>query len=54
MMATRFAVNSYPTYILIDHEGIMQYRQQGWNPRVDAKIDDETRSLIRRAKAAQQ
>jgi thiol-disulfide isomerase/thioredoxin len=54
LMATRFAVNSYPTYILIDHEGIMQYRQQGWNPQVDARIDDETRSLIRRAKAAQQ
>ena len=54
MMAQRFTVNSYPTYILIDHEGIMQYRQQGWNPQVDARIDDETRSLIRRAKAAQQ
>ena len=54
MMASRFAVNGYPTYILIDHEGIIQYRQQGWNPSVDSQIDGETRSLIKRAKAAQQ
>lgn len=54
MMASRFAVGGYPTYILIDHEGIIQYRQQGWNPQVDARIDGETRSLIKRAKAAQQ
>jgi thiol-disulfide isomerase/thioredoxin len=54
MMASRFAVNGYPTYILIDHEGIIQYRQQGWNPNVDSQIDGETRSLIKRAKAAQQ
>jgi thiol-disulfide isomerase/thioredoxin len=52
MMASRFAVNGYPTYILIDHEGIIQYRQQGWNPNVDGQIDGEARSLIKRAKQA--
>jgi thiol-disulfide isomerase/thioredoxin len=54
MMASRFAVNAYPTYIMIDHEGIIQYRQQGWNSNVDTQIDGEARSLLKRAKAAQQ
>ncbi|HJR61189.1 MAG TPA: redoxin domain-containing protein [Vicinamibacterales bacterium] len=53
MMANRFQVNSYPTYILIDHEGIIQYRQAGWSPRVDGEIEGEARSLIRKAKALQ-
>ena len=54
MMSSRFAVNGFPTYILIDHEGIIQYRQQGWNPNVDAQIDGHARSLIKRARAAQE
>ena len=54
MMANRFLVGGYPTYILMDHEGIIQYRQQGWNPQVDSQIDGELRSLVKKAKAAQQ
>jgi thiol-disulfide isomerase/thioredoxin len=54
MMANRFTVNAYPTYILMDHEGIIQYRQQGWNSGVDGEIDGELRSLVKKAKAAQQ
>lgn len=53
-MASRFAVNAYPTYIIIDHEGIVRYRQQGWNPQVDTQIDGQARSLIKKARAAQQ
>ncbi|MBA2301687.1 MAG: redoxin domain-containing protein [Acidobacteria bacterium] len=53
MMASRFKVNAYPTYILMDHEGIMQYRQQGWNPRVDGEIEAEARKLVKKAKALQ-
>ena len=53
MMANRFAVNGYPTYILIDHEGIIRYRQQGWNPDVDSQIEGEIRSMLKKAKAAQ-
>jgi thiol-disulfide isomerase/thioredoxin len=52
MMANRFLVNGYPTYILMDHEGIIQYRQQGWNPQVDSQIEGEIRSLLKKAKAA--
>lgn len=54
MMANRFEVTGYPTYILMDHEGIMRYRQQGWNPDVDGEIDAEIRTLVKKAKAAQQ
>jgi len=54
IMANRFLVNVYPTYIVIDHEGIIRYRQQGWNSEVDGQIDGEIRSLVKKAKAAQQ
>ena len=54
MMANRFAVNGYPTYILMDHEGIIKYRQQGWNTQVDSQIEGEIRSMLKKAKAAQQ
>lgn len=54
LIADRFVVNSYPTYILLDHEGIIRYRQQGWNPDVDGDLDAEIRSLVKKAKAAQQ
>lgn len=54
MMANRFVVNGYPTYIILDHEGIIRYRQQGWNPQVDSELDGELRSLVKKAKAAQQ
>jgi thiol-disulfide isomerase/thioredoxin len=49
-MASRFQVNSYPTYILIDAEGIIQFRHLGWNPGVDGMIEGEARSLIRKAR----
>ena len=54
VIADRFLVSSYPTYVLVDHEGIIRYRQQGWNPDVDGEIDSEIRSLVKKAKAAQQ
>ncbi|MBA3640445.1 MAG: redoxin domain-containing protein [Acidobacteriota bacterium] len=54
MMANRFVVNGYPTYLLLDHEGIIRYRQQGWNSQVDSQLDGEIRSLLKKAKAAPQ
>ncbi len=54
MMSSKFRVAGFPTYILIDHEGIIQYRQQGWSPMVDAQIEGQARSLIKRAKAAEE
>ena len=51
MMANRFQVEAFPTYILMDHEGIIQFRQQGWNPHVDAQIDGEIRSLLKKAES---
>ena len=54
MMSSRFDVNGFPTYIILDHEGIIQYRQQGWNTQVDGQLDGELRSLVKKAKAAAQ
>ncbi|HVL68164.1 MAG TPA: redoxin domain-containing protein [Vicinamibacterales bacterium] len=46
-MASRFGVNAFPTYILIDHEGVIRYRKQGWSPNVDGQIEHEARKLLK-------
>lgn len=48
MLANLFAVNSFPTYILLDHEGVIRYRRQGWSPRVDGEIEHEARKLLKK------
>jgi thiol-disulfide isomerase/thioredoxin len=47
MVADRFGVNGYPTYILLDHEGIIRYLKQGWSPQVDQELEHEARKLIK-------
>jgi thiol-disulfide isomerase/thioredoxin len=47
MMAGLFGVSGYPTYILVDHEGIVRYQHQGWNPSVDGDIEYEARKLLK-------
>ncbi len=54
MMANRFQIEVFPTYIVMDHEGIVQFREQGWHSQLDAQIDDQIRSLLKKAKAAQE
>ena len=54
MMANRFQIEVFPTYIVMDHEGIVRFREQGWHSQLDAQIDDQIRSLLKKAKAAQE
>ena len=54
MMASRFEIEAFPTYIVMDHEGIVQFRHRGWNSQLDTQIDDQIRSLLKKAKAAQE
>jgi thiol-disulfide isomerase/thioredoxin len=53
-LAERFGVEGYPTYLLIDHEGFVRYRQQGWSPSVDHRIEREARKLLKHARTAPQ
>ena len=52
MLANRFGVEAYPTYILLDHEGIVRYLRRGWNPQVDQELEHEARKLLKKLSAA--
>ncbi|MBI1737730.1 MAG: redoxin domain-containing protein [Acidobacteria bacterium] len=48
-----FQVRSFPTYVLIDHEGVVRYRSSGYSDYVEGMIADAVKkSLKTAAKAA--
>lgn len=51
-VAQKFDVEGYPTYVLIDHEGIIVYRHQGWSSTAGLAISSEVAHAIRKAKKA--
>ena len=51
-IAKLYGVKSFPTYVLIDHEGIIVYRHSGWSQRVGQSIGSEVSRAIRKAKKA--
>jgi len=42
-----FQVRAFPTYILIDHEGIIRYRAQGYNFDREANLSDAIHKAIK-------
>jgi thiol-disulfide isomerase/thioredoxin len=42
-----FKIRSYPTYLLVDHEGVIVFRYSGWSEHVE----DSIRAYLRRALA---
>jgi thiol-disulfide isomerase/thioredoxin len=52
MMASKFRVTGYPTYVLVDHEGVVRYLKLGWSSQVDAEIENNARKLVKQATAA--
>lgn len=53
-LATSFGVTGYPSYILLDHEGIVRYTKVGWGPTVDGEIESQARKLLRNLSDTQQ
>ena len=49
-----FQVRVLPTYILIDHEGVIQYRTTGWSPSKNRDIAGKVSKAIKNAKKAAQ
>ena len=47
-----FQVESYPTYVLVDHEGMIVYRSSGWSDRIGDEIDFQVSKAIRGAMKA--
>lgn len=51
-IARDYGVRSYPTYLLINHEGVVVYRTSGWGERKDMEIRNEVNRALRAARKA--
>jgi thiol-disulfide isomerase/thioredoxin len=49
-LARAFSVPSFPSYYLIDPEGIMVYSANGWSPRTGEEIAKQVRKAVAKAK----
>ena len=50
-LARNFAVSSYPSYYLIDPEGVIVYKLRGWSPTTGNEMAAEVRKAVAAAKA---
>jgi thiol-disulfide isomerase/thioredoxin len=48
-VAMPFSVSSYPTYIVIDRDGIIRARKSGYGPDTDGWLEDEIKQALKRA-----
>lgn len=51
-MTTPFGVRGYPTYIVIDGEGIVRWRFTGWGPSTDGDVEFEIKKTLKRKGSA--
>jgi thiol-disulfide isomerase/thioredoxin len=49
--ARDFGVASYPSYFLVDPEGIIVYNVRGWSPQIGEEIARQSRKAVDQAKA---
>jgi thiol-disulfide isomerase/thioredoxin len=43
-----FDVDSFPTYIVVDKEGVIRYRQSGFGPTVGSELEDTINKALKR------
>jgi thiol-disulfide isomerase/thioredoxin len=43
-----FEVDSFPTYIVVDKEGVIRYRQSGFGPTVGSELEDTINKALKR------
>ena len=48
-----FKVHSYPSYVLLDHNGKIIYTSRGWSSRAERELSSQVTKAIRKAKKAQ-
>ncbi len=48
-----YQVGSYPSYLIISHEGIIVYRSSGWSTSKDVEVRNEVNRAIREARKAE-
>jgi thiol-disulfide isomerase/thioredoxin len=49
-MVAPFGVRGYPTYIVIDPEGIVQWRVSGYGPSTDGEVESEIKKALKEKK----
>lgn len=53
LTSNTFAVESFPTYIVLDHQGTLVYRQSGWSPgRSERALEAEVKKALDAARGA--
>lgn len=50
--ARAFNVQSYPTYLVIDHEGVIVYRGSGWGSATERQLASAVAKALRKARKA--
>jgi thiol-disulfide isomerase/thioredoxin len=48
----RLGINSFPTYVLVDHTGAIVYRTSGWAPQIERELRRRIAAAVAAAKAA--
>ncbi len=48
----RLGINSFPTYVLVDHTGAIVYRRSGWAPQIERELTHQVEAAVAAAKAA--
>jgi thiol-disulfide isomerase/thioredoxin len=51
-LARAFNVPSFPSYYLVDPEGVVVYKAHGWSPRTGEEIAKQVRKAVEKAKAS--
>lgn len=51
-VARLYEITSFPTYVILDHEGIVVFRYSGWSESIGRAISSEVSKAVRKAKKA--
>lgn len=46
-IAALFKVTAFPTYIVLDEDGVVLDRRTGWNPETMPSIDDKVKKALK-------
>jgi thiol-disulfide isomerase/thioredoxin len=49
VLLRQFSITAYPTFIVIDGEGIVRGRRMGWGPETESWLEDEIKKSLKKA-----
>jgi tetratricopeptide (TPR) repeat protein len=48
LLRQAFDVNSYPTFIVVDRDGVISYNQSGWSPDMQAEMEEVINKALKK------